>query len=359
MEPVLRPVRVLVADDSFFMRTVLSKLLSESGGIEVVGQARTGKEAVQKNLDLEPDVVTLDVEMPEMDGLEALAGIMRTRPVPVVMLSAHTGPGAESAVRALEMGAVECVGKPSGSVSVDIHRVMAQLVGKIRVAAASRPDAAGILALEAPAPERRPPEAPDRPAVPARRLVAVAASTGGPRALNELVSRLPADLPAALVVVQHMSPGFTQALARRLGKNTCLPVSEAAEGETPAEGRVYVAPAGRHLLVTGVPGAWRFASSDAPPRNGVKPAADLTLSSIAEAAGRNAVGVVLTGMGKDGAKGLLDMRQAGASTYAQDEDSCVVYGMPKAAVETGAAARQAPIPRIVASFLKDLEGTGD
>jgi len=345
-------------DDSFFMRTVLSKLLVESGGIEIVGQARTGREAVEKNLDLEPDVITMDVEMPEMDGLEALANIMGSRPVPVVMLSAHTGEGAETAVRALEMGAVDCVGKPSGSVSVDIHRVMAQLVGKIRVAAASRPEAAGTR----PVPElSRDPggvfSERDRPNVPAHRIVAIAASTGGPRALNGLVSRLPADLPAAVVIVQHMSLGFTQALARRLGKATCLPVSEAQDGETLLSGRVYVAPAGIHLLIQGVPGAWRAAFSDAPPRNGVKPAADLTFSSVAESAGRNAVGVVLTGMGKDGAKGLLDMRNAGASTYAQDEASCVVYGMPKAAVEIGAAGRQMPIPEIVDSFLEVLPET--
>lgn len=354
-----RPIRVLVVDDSFFMRTVLAKLLVDSGGLEIVGQARTGREAVEKNLALEPDVVTLDVEMPEMDGLEALQRIMSSRPVPVVMLSAHTREGTETALRALELGAVECVGKPSGSVSVDIHRVKDELVSKIRVAAASRPDAPGAF-LPTPVSGQAPADPGSnarRTSEPARRLLVVASSTGGPRALNELLSRLPDGFPAAVIVVQHMSIGFTQALARRLGRVTPLPVSEAREGETLLTGAVYVAPAGIHLVVEGEPGAFRVVFQDSPPRNGVKPAADLTLSSVASAAGRQAIGVVLTGMGKDGSKGLLDLRRAGGSTYAQDEASCVVYGMPKAAVECGAAAVQADIPRIVERILADLEGS--
>jgi len=348
-----RPIRVLIVDDSFFMRTVLSKLLAETGGIEIVGQARSGKDAIEKNISLEPDVVTLDVEMPEMNGLEALRRMMETRPVPIVMLSAHTETGAEIAVRALEMGAVECVGKPSGSVSVDIHRVMDELVSKISAAARSRPRLQGVPSVEF---ETIVPPTPPagRRSQPADRIVAVASSTGGPKALNELVRCLPEELPAALLVVQHMSLGFTRALAKRLGLAGRLPVEEARLGEILMEGQVYVAPAGQHLLIEGQPGAYRVVLQDGPPRNGVKPAADVLMSSVAAVAGPKSVGIVLTGMGKDGMRGLDDMRKAGARTYAQDEASCVVYGMPKAAVESGAAEQQLTIPGIAEAVVRDL-----
>lgn len=345
------PIRVLVVDDSFFMRTVLAKLLRQAGGLDVVGTAKNGREGVEKNLELLPDVVTLDVEMPEMDGLEALSRIMQTRPVPVVMLSAHTESGTETAIRALEKGAVECLAKPSGSVSIDIHKILGELTEKIRLAAKSRPQRSPgegrSLASRSgtPAPTRT-----------ARRLVAVASSTGGPRALHEFVSLLPEDLPAAVVIVQHMSQGFTRALAKRLGEAGALPVTEALEGETLLDGRVYVAPTGRHLLVEGIPGSYHFTFSDAPPRNGVRPAADLLMSSVAGCAKKSAVGMVLTGMGKDGARGLLEMRNAGARTFAQEPGSCVVYGMPKAAVECGAVEDQATVAALTGSVIRHLTG---
>jgi two-component system chemotaxis response regulator CheB len=355
-----RKIRILVVDDSFFMRQVISRMLQEEMEFTVVGTARDGLEAIEKNKSLEPDVVTLDVEMPGLDGLGALDQMLRTRPVAVVMLSAHTGEGMGTAVQALERGAVECVGKPAGSVSFDLRKIQDELIEKIRAAARVptillRPD------LNIPLPAASPIKYSNRiPSVqnPATFAVAVASSTGGPRALHELMARMPQNPKACFLFVQHMAIGFTAALAKRLNDSCPFPIKEAEDGELLMQGIGYVAPGGRHLVVVKGPSGFHVAFHEGPPRHGVKPSADYLLTAVSQTFGSYSIGVVLTGMGRDGSKGLLDMRQAGAHTYAQDESTSVVFGMPKAAIECGAAWEVLPLEQLGDSLkerLKKLE----
>jgi len=341
-----RTVRVLVVDDSFFMRKMLSEILADTNGeIAVLDTAQNGMEAVEKAKKLKPDVITLDVEMPKMDGLAALAEIMREIPTPIVMLSSHTGKGTETTIRALELGAIDCVAKPAGRVLENVKSIQAELVEKIKMAALCQP-------RKRQEPQPLPEEgagkkngrisepAPAEKEGPAKFIAAVASSTGGPRALNEFFTHLERNASAAFVIVQHISVGFTKALGRRLDDVGKMSVSEAVEGETLLGGHAYVAPGGVHLVLEGAPGRFRFAFNDQPPRLGVKPSADIMMSSVAKAAGQHCLGVVLTGMGRDGSTGLKDIRLAGGKTYAQDAESCVVYGMPKAAVDSGVVDRQ-------------------
>lgn len=326
------PVRVLVVDDSAFMRAVIRRVLERAGRFEVVGEARDGREAVDAAARVRPDVITMDVNMPVMGGVEAVQQIMRERPVPVVMLSAHTTEGADATVEALSAGAVDFVTKPSGEVSADLARIGGELVRKLELASRARPRAVP------PALRRKPRVSPAAvtwsPQGP--RVVVIAASTGGPAALSRVIPALPATLDAAVLVVQHMPAGFIRALAARLDGMSSLEVSEAGEGERLHQGRVFVAPGDRHLeLLEG----GRIHLSSAAPVNSCRPAADVTMHAVASLLGPRATGVVLTGMGRDGAQGLAEIRRAGGRTVAQDERSCVVYGMPRAAVELGVVDR--------------------
>lgn len=341
-----RTIKVLVVDDSFFMRKVLRDLLSESQpDIEVIDTASNGEEGLEKALSLRPDVITLDYEMPKMDGLSALRAIMSQRPTPIIMVSSHTAKGTEVALKALEWGAVDCVAKPTGRALENIRSLEPELVEKIKVAAVSKPRA------RAAEPEEKEEKAAVRPRItvpvlerPASFLIGVASSTGGPKALHDLFRGLRSHPTSAFVIVQHISAGFTQALVRRLGEVTELKVEEAAQDAPLLGGRVYVAPTGIHLRVEGAPGRFRFEFDDQPPRLGVKPCADIMLTAMAKAARGQCMGVVLTGMGKDGTQGLAAIHKAGGATFAQDPDSCVVYGMPKSAVDAGVITRQAPLP---------------
>lgn len=330
------PIRVLVVDDSVFVRRVLVRILEEDPDFHVVGTAADGQEALQKVLALQPDVVTMDVEMPRMDGLAALKEIMVSRPTPVVMVSSLTGPATRATVRALSLGAVEVVAKPSGS-GTALLTLGADLRKKVRLAASAAMHHLSRLP--------RPDRSAGKGVVPSRAdaVVVVAASTGGPRALGEVIPRLPADLPASVLVVQHMPPGFTRALADRLNDTSSLPVREAGEGDTLQTGTVLVAQAGHHLVVE-AGGSLRL--DDSPPRHGVRPAADVTLESAARLYGRRTLGVVLTGMGLDGALGLLEIRRAGGHTLAESPETAVIYGMPRAAVEVGAVEEVLPLYRM-------------
>ncbi len=348
-----QPIRVLIADDSYFMRKVLTEMLEDSeGAIQVVDCAQNGWEAVEKNKALNPDVITLDVEMPKLDGLSALQRIMLEHPTPVVMVSSHTAKGTEAAVRALEIGAVDCVAKPSGRLMGNIRAVQGELVEKIKVAALCRirqrsgPQAAVRENAEEKAPAKPAEPSKPQPEKPALFVVAVASSTGGPRALNELFTRLKKNTGVAFVVVQHISTGFSKALARRLSDVSQVTVSEAEKGNVLLEGHAYVAPGGVHLVLEGGPGCYRIDFNDLPPRLGVKPSADLMMASVAKMAGNQCAGVVLTGMGRDGTAGMKEIRKAGGKTFAQDEKSCVVYGMPKSAVEAGVVDQQLVLSRM-------------
>jgi len=351
------PIRVLVVDDSYFMRKVLTEALQESGqNIVVVETAQNGQEAIEKCARLKPDVMTLDVEMPEMDGLTALQTIMAKNSLPVIMFSSHTGPGTETTIRALELGAFECMAKPAGKLTGNIQSIQSELIEKIKVAYSCRfhyhENLRRIFPAmgKVPLPSQPSPVFKGEARKAATFVVAIASSTGGPGALHQLLSQFRPDFPAAILIVQHMSTGFTKALASRMDEISPLRVSEAEEGELALEGHVYVAPGGKHLVVEGKPGRLTLAFNDAPPRLGVKPSADVLFSSVAKMAGNQCMGVILTGMGHDGTVGLKDIRIAGGKTLAQDAESCVVYGMPKSAVEAGLVDYQLDLTQMAAKI---------
>ncbi|MCB5945299.1 chemotaxis response regulator protein-glutamate methylesterase [Acidocella sp. KAb 2-4] len=326
-------VKVLVVDDSATMRSLISATLRADPEIEVVGQAADPYEARQLIKQFSPDVVTLDIEMPNMDGLAFLDKIMRLRPTPVIMVSTLTQAGAEINLKALEIGAFDCVAKPS-SYNPDSFE---QLPEKVKAAAKSR---------------RRPLLAQPAPVkvsggyAPDGRLVAIGSSTGGVEALITILAKFPANCPPT-IISQHMPPAFTTSFAARLNTLCAAAVSEAVDGARLQAGQVYLAPGNMHLEVAG--GAVRL--SDAPKVNGHRPSVDVMFHAVRRSVGGRAVGVILTGLGRDGAEGLLALREAGAETIGQDEASCVVYGMPRAAYERGAVAHQLPLERIAERIL--------
>jgi two-component system chemotaxis response regulator CheB len=335
--PRLAPHRVLVVDDSAFMRRVVTELVDDCAGFRVAGTARDGAEALRLVRTLDPDVVTLDVAMPDIDGLQVLAAIMREAPRPVVVLSGLGEPGL--AVRALELGAVEFVPKPSGPISLDVVAVRARLHAALHVAAAC--DVSQLRAADAG--DAAPRRAPDAGAL-ARCVVCVASSTGGPNALTQLLPALPRALGAAVLIAQHMPAGFTDSLARRLASRCATPVQEAEDGAPVLDGHVYVARGGRHLrVVRDAVGTPRLSLDDGATVWGVRPSADLLFASAAAAFGSASVGVVLTGMGRDGAAGLRTLRAAGGGALVQSRASAVVPGMPDAALAHAGADAVVPL----------------
>ena len=334
-------VRTLVVDDSRTMRAAIARTLHE-GGLEVVGEADCPQQAREMIKALNPDVLTLDVEMPGMNGLDFLDKIMRLRPMPVVMLSSLTSRGAEASVRALELGAFDCFAKPTGGLgqAPDVRHALVEMV---KAAANSRRH------------RRRPAGATPAPASYQPRadaLIAVGSSTGGVEALIELLSGFPETCPPT-VLVQHMPPSFTATLAARLDRLSRPSVAEATHGAPLRAGHVYLAPGGdRHLEIAGN-GPWRCRLVDGPRVSGHQPSVDRLFHSVAGAAGGSAVGALLTGMGADGAEGLKAMRTAGAFTIGQDEESCVVYGMPAVAAKIGAVDLQLPLSRIAGRLLTE------
>jgi two-component system chemotaxis response regulator CheB len=335
----MNPVRVLVVDDSATMRGLISASLADDPGIEVIGQASDPLEARQAIKALNPDVMTLDVEMPKMDGLEFLEKVMRLRPFPVVMVSSLTARGATATIRAMELGAVDCIGKPS----IEHPNSFDDLPARVRAAAGARMQRFGA---------GRPSKADEFATYkPDGRIVAIGASTGGVEALISVIADYPENCPPTVVTV-HMPSPFTRSFARRLDGLTGAHVAEAEDGAPIEVGRVYLAPGTlTHLEVTN--GAHpRCRLSNYEQVNGHRPSVDVLFESTAKAFGSRAVGVILTGMGRDGASGLLSMRRAGASTLGQNEASSVVYGMPKVAFEIGAVERQLALGDMRAGILK-------
>jgi two-component system chemotaxis response regulator CheB len=338
---------VLIVDDSAFMRRITTQIIEGSGEFVVAGTARNGLDALKQIAALDPDIVTLDVDMPEMDGLSALRYIMSESPRPVVMLSAGTTNGGhEATLRALELGAVDFVLKPSGSISLDLVVITARLLDALRAAASAN------LADVQLSPRRAPASRPTPPSEfsPATHVVVIASSTGGPRALAAVVPSLPAALPAAVLIVQHMPAGFTRSLAIRLDRASPMRIAEAEDGEPVVHGRVYVAPGGFHMRVRDDGGGARIALDSAPPVWGVRPAADLLFKSAAALYGASTVAVVLTGMGRDGADGTRTIRQGGGRALLQDRESATIFGMPNAALQHAGADRVAPLSDIGAAI---------
>ena len=354
--PRQSPLKVLVIDDSAVVRQILSALLSVQGGMNVTAAADPYI-ALRKMEKERPDVIVLDLEMPRMDGLTFLRKIMREDPIPVVICSGHAARGTEIALRTLEEGAVDVLARPRIGVKEFFHESAVQVIDALRAAsqarlapgrAASRPR---LAAVEPPrnADSVLPPlSAPSSPGTPP--VVAIGASTGGPEALRKILEQLPADAPP-VVIVQHMPEGFTAAFARRLDQTCRIEVKEAADGDTVASGRALIAPGNRHLLLVRRGAGYAVQVREGPLVSRHRPSVDVLFRSVAQAAGAAAVGCILTGMGNDGAAGLLEMKQAGAATYAQDEESCVVFGMPREAIEIGAVDVVLPLARISRALL--------
>jgi len=345
-------VRAVIVDDSAYMRVVLKDMLETDPEIEVVGVAKDGLEAVETVRLLRPDVVLLDIQMPRMDGLAALQRIMRDSPTRVVMLSAMDKRDDQLPLRALSMGAVDFISKPSGPVSIDIVNYSDRIIEVVKGVSGAKIEA--LKATRTQAPRRL--SAARRHAARSYKSVFVAASTGGPRALETMFSALPKDIPAAMFIVQHIPDDFSLSFAKRLAAANG-PRVRLAMDELPVEqGIAYLAPGGRHLKI-----AWKGVTSlltvldDSPPVNFVKPSADVLFSSAAEVLGEHALGVVLTGMGVDGAKGAAALRKAGGKVIAQDEDSSVVFGMPRAVIESGAADEVLPLAQIPEAIMRFLE----
>ena len=341
------PVRVLVVDDSAVMRQLLTTLLSADPEIEVVGSAPDPHVARERIKELNPDVVTLDVEMPRMDGLTFLRKIMTLRPTPVVMVSTLTQAGAEVTLEALEIGAVDFIAKPTHDLANARDGLAVELQTKVKVAARTRVGLRRAAAAERPVRAQR-----TRGGV--EKIVMVGASTGGVEALKALLMGLPADCPPTLIT-QHMPPRFTAAFAERLNRECPMKVSEATHDEPIEHGHVYIAPGAHHLQLGRRGPRHVCLLSDAPPVSGHRPSVDVLFHSAAQVAGAAAVGVILTGMGKDGADGMLAMRKAGAVTLGQDEDSSLIYGMPRVAFERGAVMRQYPLSHMADAILDACE----
>ncbi len=343
-------IRVLVVDDSMFMRRMISDLLNQDAAIEVVGAARNGQEGLEMARQLKPDVITLDVEMPVMDGVTMLQKLMQEQPTPVLMLSSLTTEGAEVTLKCLDLGAVDFVTKPSGSISLDIYKISSQIIEKVKAVAKARIAPTQVVVSATPAPPKPSPLI-GRPTQDAP-LVVIGASTGGPRALNVVMSNLPAGLHAKILLIQHMPEGFTRSLAERLDRSSAFTVREAQGGETLQPGVAYLAQGGKHLKVER---GGKLTLTQDPPVHGVRPAVDVALLSLAQNYQGAVVVAILTGMGSDGAAGLRALHAKGAYTIAEDESSCVVFGMPRAAIQTGCIKRVAPLHQIAEAITEGVK----
>lgn len=350
-------IRVLVVDDSAVVRTLMTHILESDPGIEVVGTAPDPYIARDKLVALRPDVMTLDIEMPRMDGLTFLDKVMTHLPVPTIVISSLTVARSEHLLKALELGAVDVVAKPTMDLSQSLNEMGADLISRVKAASRARVSIrrpTGSPATTGPSPASPSPSIHAVPVTPLKtkpigmsssQILAFAASTGGTEALKVVLKNLPAGIPGT-VIVQHMPPLFTKSYAEALNRMCAFEVREAKDGDRVQPGLVLLAPGDYHMVMVRSGGQYFVKLNQEPLMHGVRPAADHLLRSVAELARGNAIGVILTGMGRDGADGLLAMRKAGAFTVAQDEESCIVYGMPKVAAEIGAASRITPLDRI-------------
>jgi two-component system, chemotaxis family, protein-glutamate methylesterase/glutaminase len=345
-DAVLKKIRVLVVDDSALMRKLIPQLLTADESIEVVGTAMDGNFCLKKIEELKPHVVTLDLDMPGMNGIETLKEIMRRQPLPVIVVSSHSTEGASVTMKALGWGAFDFVAKPQDG-SVHMAETAAELIVKIKAAADGKMVRPGVPITRVAPPAKR---LFDNSKRAPSKLVAIGISTGGPQAMEFLLRQLPGDFPGAIVVVQHMPEGFTQMFARRLDELCGLQVKEAQSGDMLQAGRVLICPGSRHLKVKRLPMGDVAVLSDEPPVNGHRPSVDVLFRSVAEEFGPHALAVIMTGMGEDGAEGLGAVKWAGGTTLAQSEDSCVVFGMPKAAIERGYAKRVVDLEDMAATL---------
>lgn len=347
-------IRVLVVDDSAFMRKVLSDVFAGEPDFSVVDTARNGQDAFEKIKRHKPDVVTMDVEMPVMDGITALEKIMAESPVPIIMVSSLTRDGANATIRALELGAVDFIAKTSGPIS-SVSGIQSELIAKCRAAVKSnfRQFTIPRAKLVSPIALATPPKNVQFSTSPlAEQIIAIGTSTGGPRALQEILTKLPGNLPCGIVIVQHMPPGFTKSLSERLNALCSLSVKEAEQNDVIRPGLALIAPGDYHITLERDAGKTLVKLNQNPPIGGHRPAVDPMMESVAGIYGKNALGVILTGMGHDGAKGIQYIKQSHGYTIAEDQSTAVVFGMPKSAIELNAVDKIVPLPLVAAEIVR-------
>jgi two-component system chemotaxis response regulator CheB len=358
----MKKIRVLVVDDSALVRSLLTEIINRQADMECVGAANDPLIAREMIRSLDPDVITLDVEMPRMDGIDFLGRLMRLRPMPVVMISTMTAQGAEVTMRALELGAVDFVAKPRIGLANGLKDLAAEIVDKVRVASVAKFRRPAALALgeqigAAPTPVVRPANTLIG-RLSTEKMICIGASTGGTEAIKEILVRMPADTPA-IVITQHMPPGFTTSFAARLNGLCQITVKEAVHGERILPGHAYIAPGGKHFRVGRSGANYVAVVEDGEPVNRHRPSVEVLFLSCAEMVGRNAYGIMLTGMGNDGARAMREMHDKGSYNYVQDEASCVVFGMPREAIAHGAADEVLPLDKIAPALLAKLGAGGD
>ena len=350
-----KKISVLVVDDSALVRSLLTEIINRQPDMVCTGAAADPLIAREMIRELNPDVITLDVEMPRMDGLEFLSRLMRLRPMPVVMVSTLTEQGADITLRALEMGAVDYVAKPRIGVSNGLHELAGDIVDKIRVASSAQvrrlAAAPAVVPAGTPAPSQ-PVRAP-LPRLSTEKIICIGSSTGGTEAIREVLMPMPADAPA-IVITQHMPPGFTTSFAARLNTLCRIRVSEAQQGQRILPGHAYIAPGGHHLRIDRSGSNYVAVIEDTEPVNRHRPSVEVLFKSAAHVLGPNAIGIMLTGMGGDGAQAMREMKDAGSYNYVQDEASCVVFGMPRMAIQAGAAHEILPLNQIANAVLTRL-----
>ena len=360
-----KKIRVIVVDDSALVRSLLAEIINRQHDMECIGTANDPLVAREMIRELDPDVITLDVEMPRMDGIDFLGRLMRLRPMPVVMISTLTERGAEVTMRALELGAVDFVAKPRVGLANGLNELATQIVDKIRVAAVAHVRRISAVpagsAANAGAVAGAPAAASSTSLLgrlSTEKIIAIGASTGGTEAIREVLVRLPADSPA-IVITQHMPPGFTTSFAARLNSLCQITVKEAVNGERILPGHAYIAPGGLQFRIARSGANYVAVVEDAPPVNRHKPSVEVLFKSVAAVAGRNAYGIMLTGMGADGAAAMREMKDAGSYNYVQDEASCIVFGMPREAIAHGAADEVLPLTQIAPTLIARLRGATD
>jgi two-component system chemotaxis response regulator CheB len=361
---VKKKIRVVVVDDSALVRGLLAEIINREKDMECVGAANDPLIAREMIRDLNPDVITLDIEMPKMDGIDFLARLMRLRPMPVVMISTLTERGAEVTMRALELGAVDFVAKPRIGLADGINELAGQIVEKVRVAASAhirRLNQPGQASTSAVADVQGVPVRPELlplGRISTEKLICIGASTGGTEAIKEILMRMPADSPG-IVITQHMPPGFTTSFAARLNTLCQITVQEATNGGRVLPGHAYIAPGGKQFRVDKSGANYVCVVEEGEAVNRHKPSVEVLFKSAARVVGRNAFGIMLTGMGNDGAKAMKEMKDAGSYNYVQDEASCIVFGMPREAILHGAADEILPLLDIAGALLAKLSGTAD
>ncbi len=360
----MKKVKVLIVDDSAFMRKLVTDFLSDHPLIEVIGTARDGKEAVEKVKLLKPDVVTMDVEMPIMNGLESLKEIMEYQPLPVVMLSSTTQTGTENAITAMQYGAVDLIAKPAGAISLNLYKIKDEIIEKILLA--SRANLTGLRSNSARTPIREAKKYTTESTIPTattsvkrtsnkKKIVCIGTSTGGPRALQQVLTQLPATIDAPIIIVQHMPKGFTKSLATRLDASSKIQVKEAENGDVLKSGVAYIAPGGFHLKVVKSGNNLTLCIDESPVRNGHRPSVDVMFESVVDI-DYEKIAVVMTGMGSDGAEGMKLLKKRGNTiSIAESEETSVVFGMPKAIVTANLADEIANVDRIASTIMKYVE----